>query len=138
MEEILGKLYYLNIDEEVEAIIRFDSMNKGYVAITSCNGQCWEAAAGNLFDSLVLIRKEMESIAIFPLCHGARINIAVSTGGRQTFATRKVYKIEIGHQAQRDNLVDIFDHAERDVVGTVQEQKEFNQKWVSSLREKMK
>ena len=137
MEETIVKLLYRKLGKELEAIIRSDSGNQGYIAVVSADGKVWEASAGNLFDSLVIIRKEMEREEISPLCNGARVGIAVSGGGRQTSSTRRVCKVEIGQQAQRHNLIDIFDYAEPDVVGTVKEQKEFNHKWVSSLRDKI-
>ena len=136
MEEIFVKLLHRNSGKEVDAVIKCDSAQGGYIQISSDDGNVWHASSGNLFDSLVSIRREMEKEAIFPLCNGARINLAVSSGGRQASATRRVYKVEIGQQAQRHNLVDIFEYAECDSVGTVEEQKEFNRKWVSSLREK--
>jgi hypothetical protein len=46
---------------------------------------------------------------------------------------RKVYIRRLGSQATLDDLVDIFDYAEPDLVGTVEEQRAHYRNWLNCL-----
>ncbi len=48
---------------------------------------------------------------------------------------RKAYVTKLGRPALAQDLVDIFDYAEPNCVGSVTDQQVFHSKWVESLRE---
>ncbi|GBR17221.1 hypothetical protein AA0616_0993 [Komagataeibacter nataicola NRIC 0616] len=75
----------------------------------------------------------LEKEGIRFLCIGARPDIMASGMSRNMSGGRKVYVIRQGEQADRRNIVDIFDHAPPDRTGTVQQQRDFATRWLASL-----
>lgn len=67
------------------------------------------------------------------LCNGARVDVTPSGMSRGMGGGRKAYIIRIGKPALREDLVDIFDYASPDKIGSLDEQKEYYERWVSSL-----
>jgi hypothetical protein len=96
-------------------------------------GQIFEGS--DLFDALMILRKQLESNGFRLLCAGARRDVAPSGMARSMGGARKVYILELGKPATA--LIDIFTAATPEQVGTVNEQQSFRQQWMTSLREKM-
>ena len=120
-----------NLEENI--VIEFDSSNNGEVVIIRSDGTKWEARSGNLFASLSSIREKIEKIGLFPLCNGARIDINPSSMAQQAGASRKAYRLRLGAQATREDLLDIFAPTEKSSVSTLSDQKEYHRKWIASL-----
>lgn len=133
MEERPCKVWNKKDAQEEAATIRIDSSNGCEVTIIAADGACWKASADDPLTSLNSVRRQMEIEGFFPLCCGARLDVAASGMARGARATRKVYRLELGKQALRENLVDIFDPAEKENVSTLQEQRDFYEKWLASL-----
>lgn len=89
--------------------------------------------APDLFTAFQTIRLEFEKAGIRFLCIGARPDIMASGMSRNMCGGRKVYVIRHGEQADRSNMVDIFDHAPPDRIGTVQQQRDFTTCWLTSV-----
>jgi len=87
----------------------------------------------DLFESLKLINTYFENELSKLLCNGARVDVCSSGMSRSIGNGRKVYITVLGKQARRNDLVDIFDFAKPNEVGTVQEQENYHKKWISSL-----
>ncbi len=88
----------------------------------------------DLFDALVSLRRELEKMEAQLLCAGARIDVSPSGMSRAMGDGRKVYVTHLGSPARKSDIVDIFDNAELETVGSVEEQDLFHRKWVESLR----
>ena len=89
--------------------------------------------ADDLFEALNLIRLEAEKHGYFILCNGARTDAYPSRMSRQMGEGGKLYLFEIGKPAQRENLVNIFEPAELQQVGTVAAQRMAYDAWLRSL-----
>ena len=94
-----------------------------------------EFKADDLFEAMIGLRKELEARGCLLLCAGARADAFPSGMARDMSGGRKVYITRLGVQAARSDLVDIFDYAEPESIGTVEQQREFHQAWIASLKE---
>jgi hypothetical protein len=92
-----------------------------------------EIEADDLFKACVLLRERLEQLGCKLLCNGARKNIIASGMSRQMGGGRKGYIVQLGRPALRSNLVDIFDYADSSLIASIEQQKSFYNKWVSSL-----
>lgn len=88
----------------------------------------------DLFDCLCSLRSKLDVLGIKILCNGARID-AYPSPMLQSSGARKVYITALGRQALRENLVNIFDEALPDKIGTVEQQIDYHNKWIESLGE---
>lgn len=93
-----------------------------------------EFISEDLFSAQVEFRKELELKKAKLLCAGSRIDVFPSGMSRSMAGAMKAYKTQLGKPSQSTDLVDIFDYARPDAVATVEEQRDFHQKWIESLR----
>ena len=89
--------------------------------------------SGNIFDSIVELRKKLESKDIYLLCNASVVNIYPSPM-QKDFGGTKAYKLQMGKQAVLADVVDIFDYNSELKIGSVEEQKKFYENWLESLR----
>lgn len=87
----------------------------------------------DLFEALIALRLKLEETGYRVLCAGARVDVFPSGMSRNMGGARKAYITRLGEPAT--NLIDIFDEAKAELVGTVEGQKEFHNKWGRSLTE---
>ncbi|MEC4806960.1 MAG: hypothetical protein SAJ72_22100 [Jaaginema sp. PMC 1080.18] len=66
------------------------------------------------------------------LCNGARVDAYPSGMSRDMCGGIKLYILKMGQKTQRSDLVKIFDPAELENVGTVEEQRRYYQEWQES------
>ncbi len=106
---------------------------------------CWIQAFGedfdgtkfedrDLFQALIAIRREIEQKGGKLLCQGSRRDVFPSAMSRSMGSGRKAYITRMGHPS--NVRVDIFEDAEPDEVGTVDEQAEYHEKWFASLKQR--
>jgi hypothetical protein len=95
--------------------------------------QVLEFHGGDLFDCLCKLRTELDKLGIKLLCNGSRIDAYPSRMSRDMGGAKKVYLLTMGQQGRLEDLVDIFDEAPAERIGTVEEQKAFYRKWLDSL-----
>jgi hypothetical protein len=88
----------------------------------------------DLFDALIALRRELDAAGCRLLCAGARRDVFPSGMSREMGGARKAYICRLGSPAHQ--LVDIFDEALPEQVGTVDEQHGFRQRWIASLKER--
>jgi len=86
----------------------------------------------DLFECLIALRRELEKAGDRILCNGARVDAYPSGMSRSMGGARKVYITELGKPGTE--LVKIFDQADLEKVGSVEEQQTYHQLWVDSLR----
>lgn len=84
------------------------------------------------FDALCLIRRELEAMDVSALCVGARKDAYPSGMARDMGAGLKVYILEMGKRAE-SKPVSIFEYAPPETVGTVDEQREYFERWLNSF-----
>ena len=89
--------------------------------------------SGNIFDSIVELRKKLELNNIYLLCNVSAINVYPS-GMQKEFGGTKAYKLQMAKQATLNDVVDIFDYDNGLKIGSVKEQEEFYENWIESLR----
>lgn len=85
----------------------------------------------DFFSCLAQIKDLHPDILI--LCKGYKINVYPSPMMRQMGHGIKAYELQLGKQALFENLVDIFDFEEENLTISNTEQREFYNKWISSL-----
>jgi hypothetical protein len=95
-----------------------------------------EFLANDVFDALVSLRGSLEEIGARLLCAGARPEVFPSGMSRDMGGGIKAYVNRIGMPAGKPDIVDIFDYAGPELVGSVAEQNAFHKKWVESLRQR--
>lgn len=86
----------------------------------------------DLFRCFRELRSKLDVFGIKVLCNGARIDATVS-GMLSDSGARKVYLTTMGQHARLEDLVNIFDEADPEKVGTVEEQDNYHNKWVVSF-----
>ena len=86
----------------------------------------------SIFDSIVELRKKLESKDIYLLCNASVVNIYPSPM-QKDFGGTKAYKLQMGKQAVLADVVDIFDYNSELKIGSVEEQKKFYENWLKSL-----
>lgn len=89
--------------------------------------------ADDLFEALNLIRLETERHGYFVLCNGARVDAYPSRMSRQMGEGGRLYVFKAGVPAKREDLVDLFESAELQQVGTVAAQRMAYEAWLRSL-----
>ena len=90
--------------------------------------------AHDLFQALVQVRQEFEQEGYRLLCVGSRRDVTPSRMSRSMSGGRKAYIVRRGVPASKADIVDIFDYAEPEVVGTVKEQQENIRAWFDSIK----
>lgn len=134
MEHFHCEIWNKSKDSVEDATICIDFENTYELVITTESGSKWIAKSSNPLSALNTIREQMELEGLYPLCCGARLDVAVSGMAKGSRATRKVYKLELGKQATLEDLVDIFDPTNKEDVASLQDQQKFYQLWINSLK----
>ena len=75
-------------------------------------------------------RDELLALGYGIKCNGSRIN-AIQSG--MMGATDKVYLVEMGKQALKKDIVNIWDYADIDIFANTQQQNSFFDQWINSL-----
>ena len=92
----------------------------------------FSAEGNDLFEALQIARNEASKVGLTLLCNGARLNVYPSPMMRSMGGAAMAYTLTLGEQAQRKNIVCIFDNTE-ETISTPKEQDEFYQRWLKSL-----
>ncbi|MCD5989309.1 hypothetical protein KDX30_15510 [Pseudomonas sp. CDFA 553] len=93
------------------------------------NKTCYEV---DLFTCFVKLRQELPDITF--LCKGAKINVYPSRMSSQMSSGLMAYELELGKQALKNNIVNIFDYEEEDLTNDPTIQSTFYADWTKSLR----
>ncbi|WP_080344040.1 hypothetical protein [Pseudomonas syringae] len=105
--------------EQPSIIFRFKNLER------ICHGE-------NLFSCFIKLRQELPEIKF--LCKGAKRNVHPSRMSSQMSAGLMAYELELGKQARRENLVNIFDHEEENLTNEPTMQSEYFKNWLNSLQ----
>ena len=103
------------------------SLEEDLVAVEiKLSSKTFFAKAESYFEALQCIRKDLE--------HGAAQNVYPSPMMLSMGEGRSAYKVTLGHQALMKDVVDIFDYDESLICCSVEEQNQYYNNWVKSLR----
>ena len=114
-----SKLFLLEIEDEINLKIEIKNV-------------IYFSKGDNIFDSIVELRKKLESKDIYLLCNASVVNIYPSPM-QKDFGGTKAYKLQMGKQATLNDIVDIFDYDNELKIGSVKEQEEFYESWIESF-----
>lgn len=92
------------------------------------------AEAKDYFEAFCRIREKLEEEGIIPFCYGASLDVYPSRMSRQMSKGKAAYKIEIGKQARRENIVQIFEEGPDVIPSKVHVQREYFEEWLNSLK----
>jgi hypothetical protein len=102
---------------------------------TGPDGVTHHAEDTDLYRALQLMRQHLEKEGTQLLCAGARPDVVPSGMSRSIGGGRKAYVIRMGVPANNiADLVDIFDDARSELVGSVGQQRAFVEAWLHSLK----
>ncbi|MSS38715.1 hypothetical protein [Clostridium porci] len=134
MEKETCNIICIEKDQERNAIIELTE-NEDTVTIKFSVGELVLTKEGdNYFETLIKLREELEKMDIKLLCKGCCKNVYPSGMLLNMGAGRNAYTLIYGEQAKRNSLVDIFDTCLLDEYATIQEQSEYFENWILSLR----
>lgn len=122
-EEKKGSLSY---SEKPPWLIEFHSVELGDQVFT----------ANDLFDCLLLLREFLEGKKWLILCNGARVDAYPSTLSREMSGGKKIYILKLGEKVSQENLVNLFDEAPIEKIGTIEEQYKYYKQCVGSISKK--
>jgi hypothetical protein len=86
----------------------------------------------DLFEALITLRAELEKTGQKILCSGSRVDVFPSGMSRSMAGGRKAYVMELGLPATE--LVDILDYADPESIGSIEQQRQFHQEWIKSIK----
>lgn len=83
----------------------------------------------DIFDCLCQLRVLLEEKGWNILCNGSRVDAYPSSMSRDMGGGMKLYQLTLGKLPERSDLIRIFDKAEPEQIGTVEEQRSYYEKW---------
>ncbi len=89
-------------------------------------------ASSDLFECLKLMRKHFDLQDIKILCNGARIDVFPSRLLRQNGKGQKAYVQRLGFPVTKTDIVNIFDFADDNLIGSIESQEKFHERWLKS------
>jgi hypothetical protein len=98
-------------------------------------GEPLSVEAGDCFEGLRLIRRQLDRENLRLCCAGARRDVWSSGMQRDMGMGLTAYVLTVPRTEQRPPVVGIFDAAETDTVATVADQEAFYQEWLASPRD---
>jgi hypothetical protein len=107
----------------------------GVVVMNACSASIGMVSieADDVFAALVKLRLQLEDRDRLLLCNAARKDAYPSRMLREMGGGRKSYLLRQGQQASKRDLIDVFEPAAYEQVGTVEEQRQEYEKWLRSL-----
>lgn len=100
------------------------------------DGSAMTVEAYDYFDCFTELRKQTPDVLWY--CKGAQRSVYPSNMCRDMGAGLVAYKMVMGKQATRDDLVNIFDETRHDIVADPDEQVAFQEAWFESHRPLLK
>ena len=134
MEKEIRKVTCIEKDQEKNAVIELTENNDSVTIRFSLGEYVLEKEKENYFDALIKLREELERRNIKLLCKGCSRNVYPSGMILSMGVGRKAYTLIYGQQAKMDSLVDIFDSCSVEEYATIEEQSEYFENWILSLR----
>lgn len=133
MESYEIRIINLNTHEESVLLVEVDEAEPTdcIVIKASILGQNISASDYNYLPAYQAFRDKLHELGYGIKCSASRIN-AVQSG--MMGATDKIYLGELGRQALMKDIVHIWDDAEIEEFPNTEQQKEFFERWIKSLK----
>lgn len=112
--------------------LRHDDMSCAIRVILD-DGREFAAEEVDCWWALLAIRKQLDPLGIRLLCQGSRRDVWPSGMSAQMSDGLKAYVHVLGRRGRSADLVNVFDPAPADLVGTIAEQTADRDAWASSL-----
>lgn len=134
MEKEMYSVICIEKEQNRNALIELTENEDSVTIRLSLGGLVIEKEEDNYFDTLIKIREELEKSNIKLLCKGCCKNVYPSAMLLCMGEGRNAYALKYGEQAKMNSLVDIFDPCSIDEYATIQEQLEYFEEWICSIR----
>lgn len=134
MEKEMYSVICIEKEQNRNALIELTENEDSVTIRLSLGGLVIEKEEDNYFDTLIKIREELEKSNIKLLCKGCCKNVYPSAMLLCMGEGRNAYVFKYGEQAKMNSLVDIFDPCSIDEYATIQEQLEYFEEWICSIR----
>lgn len=128
-------IYLIGGEEEEFAEFEAKEAEDSCTLVCRYRGKNIEAHADDFFDALCEVRLKLEDEGLIPFCYGASLNVFPSAMSRQMSMGKAAYRMTLGKQALRSDLVQIFAEGSDVVPSTVERQREFFRGWIDSLQQ---
>ncbi|HYP29482.1 MAG TPA: hypothetical protein VE262_22415 [Blastocatellia bacterium] len=92
------------------------------------------AEEDDYFDALCSIRRRLETVGMRPLCYGASKNVFPSGMSRDMGQGLIAYRMSVGQPARMVDMVSIFETGPDVEPASVEEQEQYFEQWLKSLR----
>ncbi|NNB46995.1 hypothetical protein [Pseudomonas chlororaphis] len=86
----------------------------------------------NLYSCFIKLRQKSPKTTFF--CKGAKKNVYPSRASSQMSSGLMAYELQLGKQALRTNIVNIFDYEDQDLTNDPDVQLDFFKSWMASLK----
>jgi hypothetical protein len=121
-------------DSTAQASLEWDEGPPWRVVLKIPGCESAEASGRDLFESLVAVREQVAGSGWKVCVTGARVDAWPSRMSSQMGGGLLVYVHTMGVQAREKDLRPIFDDAPCEVIGAVEDQRQFRARWLESLR----
>jgi hypothetical protein len=132
MESKTIKVILKNADSEELGFISHLINGNECIVKLRYRGDEIECRSSDFFKAFCLIRRHIESEGLIPLCYGASQNVYPSGMCRDMGSGLVAYKLKMGCQANRSDMVNIFDSGPDVIPSSVDGQSLYYQNWIRS------
>ncbi|MFU2330626.1 hypothetical protein [Pseudomonas sp. NFX98] len=114
------------------AVIECDRQKRTLTFVME-NGLRRTYTAQDLYECLGLLRADFPETKF--LCKGAKLNVHPSRMSSQMSAGLVAYELHLGRPSESEDSINIFDYEEADITNDIQQQRDFYQCWINSLKQ---
>ncbi len=119
--------------EIINCTVRYTGKPPWMMSIDVGSHGVFKSEGEDLFEIFASIREQLHRKDVLLLCNGSRRNIFPSPMLRQSSGGKKAYLLRLGVPARKEDIVNIFDPAEVNDIDTIENQKNYYDKWLNSL-----
>lgn len=117
----------------VSGRVRWELVGDDFRVVLDSPGGRWESVERDYFEALTQIRRQLEPAGWRIAVQGARRTTYPSGVLRDQGGAHKVYVLQLGRPARREDRVNTFDDADPADLATVAEQRDFYDRWRESV-----
>lgn len=127
-------IFLIGGDDDERATFAWDEVDDDCRVRCSFRGRSIEATAPDFFEALCDLREQLLADGLIPFCYGASLNVYPSPMARSMGGGLKAYRLKLGQQALAADLTGIFAEGPDIVPASVENQREYYDRWIASLR----
>lgn len=115
------------------ATLTYASQDRTFLIFSEPEREPRRFEGADWFECLAAVRLYLERENRRVLCNGARRDVFPSGMARQMSGGRLAYRLTLGIQPRREDIVDVFAPCAAEEVATVKQQREFHEQWATSI-----